>query len=163
MRTKLFHQLKDAFILCRHAINKHAHDKSIVSMWCILLFSILMIASTREPGTEVWLKLHLFMQHFLVASRQACSLYIVPSLGYVITLPRTTGTSPSVATQDYSAFRGVCSPHAAMLLPHDMLKVYMYGSGKRKAKPRKHGRWSAWIPGFMSGWILCIALATWLI
>lgn len=91
-----------------------------------------MAASTSDPEPD-W-KLHLLMQHFLAPPRQACSLYIVPSLGYVITLPRTAGSSPSVATQGDAALRGVCSPHAATLLPHDMLKMYICtaaGSGRR--------------------------------
>lgn len=87
-------------------------------------------------------KLHLLMQHFF--SSASSSLY-TSSLGWdTWSLSRElAGFSSSVATWGDSALRSVCSPHAAMLLPHDMLKVYICtatGSGRRNHGNMGDGR-----------------------
>jgi hypothetical protein len=96
----------------------------------------------------------LYLEHFLaarVSSMHNNAQFIRHLLSWDTRSPSREWPvpTPSVAMRDDS-ISGVLL-HTATLLPHDMLKVY--SGGKRKEKPRKHGRWSVWIPGFMSGWL----------
>lgn len=85
------------------------------------------------------------VQHFLaffcvVSSAPSKVLYIQRSLpGIRDHSPENSWFFSICSTRSY--LRGVLLHAATAPLPHDMLRVYtVCGGGKRKEKPRKHGR-----------------------
>lgn len=119
------------------------------------LSQIFTVAASPSLGWKLYLPSSTFFSGAM-SSAHGNAVYTSPSAWDTRSLSRecAAGSSPYVATRTIpSSWRALLCTQAT-ILPHDMLKVH--GGEKRKEKPRKHGRRSAWISSFVYGWLFYI-------